>query len=87
MGLQVQHRSFQRIFRVASFLNHFSSIVHISFEEFSSYKTSLEWGGATERFGAGEPSDYSKEDRSEGLGAVLMLSRSVVSDILQPYRL
>ena len=45
MGLQVQHRSFQRIFRIASFLNHFSSIVYISFEEFSSYKTSLEWGG------------------------------------------
>ena len=60
--------------------------MYISFKEFSSYKTSLEWG-ATERFGAGEPSDYSKEDRSEGLGAVLMFSLSVLSDILQPYRL
>ena len=43
--------------------------------------------GVTERFGAREPSDYSEEERSEGLGAVLMLSRSVVSDILQPYGL
>ena len=61
--------------------------MYISFEEeFSSYKTSLEWG-ATERFGAGEPSDYSEEDRSERLGAMLMLSRSVMSVILQPYGL
>ena len=61
--------------------------MYISFEEeFSSYRTSLEWGSLN---GLEQENPLITVRRSDprGWGLYLMLSRSVVSDILQPYGL